>query len=131
MSLRKNWPIMARETGIALALLAIYVLTLLMPLHQAAAQQRDLNALGFSTLESWSVCQPLAQDEDGAPIEASALKCPATGTAKHQLAAVLPPVLHIAPPSTSGLIGLVHAPDLFSPLLPDHVGQSRAPPVSV
>ena len=130
MSLRKNWPIMARETGIALALLAIYVLTLLMPLHQAAAQQRDLNALGFSTLESWSVCQPLAQDEDGAPIEASALKCPATGAAKHQLAAVLPPVLHIAPPSTPGL-GLVHAPDHFSPLLPDHVGQSRAPPVSV
>ncbi|MHA6299823.1 hypothetical protein [Devosia sp. CAU 1758] len=131
MSMRKNWPIMARETGIALALLAIYVLTLLMPLHQAAAQQRDFNTLGFSTLESWSVCQPLAQDEDGAPIEASALKCPATATAKHQLAALLPTVLDIAPRSASEVIRFAEVFHLFTRIRPDHVGQSRAPPVTV
>jgi hypothetical protein len=130
-SLRKTWPLMARETGIALALLAVYVLTLLMPLHQAAAQQRDLNALGFSTLESWSVCQPLAQDEDGAPIEASALKCPAAGIAKHQFAAVLPPVLAIDPPTTADIIRYADDPDTNAPRLPRHVGQSRAPPVTV
>lgn len=122
---------MARETGIALAVLAIYVLTLLMPLHQAAAQQRDLNAIGYSTLDSWSVCQPLAQDESGAPIEATALKCQATGIAKHQFAIVLPPLLDIAPPAAAEIIDDAQAPGPFAPILPDHVGQSRAPPVPV
>ena len=122
---------MLRETGIALAVLAIYVLTLLMPLHQAAALQRDLNAQGFATLDSWSVCQPLAQDENGAPIEASALKCPATGIAKHQLAAVLPPVLVIEPPTTADAVHFAQSLAPLTPILPDHVGQSRAPPVTV
>lgn len=120
---------MIRETGIALAVLAIYVLTLLMPLHQAAALQRDLNAQGFATLDSWSVCQPLAQDESGAPVEASALKCPATGIAKHQLAAVLPPVLVIEQPTTADTVHFAHTLAPLTPILPDHVGQSRAPPV--
>ena len=121
---------MLRETGIALAVLAIYVLTLLLPLHQAAGLQRDLNALGFSTLESWSVCQPMAQDEDGAPREAAALTCPATGVAKQQLAAVLPPVLVIEPPTIAHVVRYRDIPAIPAPILPDHVGQSRAPPVT-
>ena len=124
-------PTMLREAGIALAVLALYVLTLLLPLHQAAGLQRDLNAAGFSTLDSWSVCQPLAQDDNGDPREAAALKCPATGVAKQQLAAVLPPVLTIDPPTTADLIGLIERLDPARPILPDHVGQSRAPPVTV
>jgi hypothetical protein len=122
---------MFRETGIALAVLAIYVLTLLLPLHQSAGLQRDLNALGFSTLESWSVCQPMAQDENGAPREAAALTCPATGIAKQQLAAVLPPVLVIEAPTTADLVAYTDARAVPNPILPDHVGQSRAPPVIV
>ena len=121
---------MLRETGIALAVLAIYVLTLLLPLHQAAGLQRDLNALGFSTLESWSVCQPMAQDEDGAPREAAALTCAATGVAKQQLAAVLPPVLVIEPPTIAHVVRYRDIPAIPAPILPDHVGQSRAPPVT-
>jgi hypothetical protein len=121
---------MLRETGIALAVLAIYVLTLLLPLHQAAGLQRDLNALGFSTLESWSVCQPMAQDENGAPREAAALTCPATGIAKQQLAAVLPPVLVLETPATSDVVHYSDTPAAPTPILPDHVGQSRAPPVT-
>jgi hypothetical protein len=127
----RDWQKMGREAGVAFAVLAIYVLTLLMPLHQAAGLQRDLNALGYSTLDSWSVCQPLAQDEDGAPIEASALKCPATGIAKQQLAVVLPPVLVFETPTTADIIGFADAPAALKPNLPDHVGQSRAPPVPV
>lgn len=121
---------MLRETGIALAVLAIYVLTLLLPLHQAAGLQRDLNMLGFSTLESWSVCQSLATDEEGAPRDAAALTCPAIGVAKHQLA-VLPPALPVfAAPTASEPVR--YAPTLFGSLSapPDHVGQSRAPPVA-
>lgn len=120
---------MIRETGIAVAVLAIYVLTLLLPLHQAAGLQRDLNALGFATLDSWSICQPLAQDENGDKDTAAALTCPATGVAKHQLAAVLPPVLVIEPPTTSDAVHFAQALAPPASLLPDHVGQSRAPPV--
>ena len=36
----------AREMGTALAVLAVYVLVLLAPLHQAAGLQRDLSQLG-------------------------------------------------------------------------------------
>ena len=121
---------MLRETGIALAVLAIYVLTLLLPLHQAAGLQRDLNALGYSMLESWSVCQPMAQDENGAPREAAALTCPVTGVAKQQLAAVLPPVLVIEAPAIAAVVHYRDTPATHSPILPDHVGQSRAPPVT-
>lgn len=119
-----------REMGAAFAVLAIYVLTLLLPLHQAAGLQRDLNALGFSTLSSWSVCQPLAQDENGDPQSAAALTCPATGVAKHQLNAVLPPILTIEPPTTSDVVRFAEAPIPHKSVLPDHVGQSRAPPVT-
>lgn len=122
--------ILTREIGTALAVLAIYVLTLLMPLHEAAAQQRDLNALGYSTVVTWSVCTQLAQDENGAPSEAAALSCPAVGVAKHQLAMAMPPVLDLAPAIT---VEPVVYPTLTSPLLhlpPDHFGQSRAPPAS-
>ncbi|WP_157955605.1 MULTISPECIES: hypothetical protein [Devosia] len=123
--------IMLRETGIAVAVLAIYVLTLLLPLHQAAGLQRDLNAIGFSTLDSWSVCQPLAQDGNGDPHEAAALNCPATGVAKHQLATLPPPAPALAPPAGAEIIRFAEAPSPHRSLLPDHVGQSRAPPVTV
>ena len=124
-------PFLLREAGIALAVLALYVLTLLLPLHQAAGLQRDLNAAGFSTLDSWSICQPLAQDDQGDPREAAALKCPATGVAKQQLAVVLPPVLTLEAPTTAEVIGFAAPDEHIRPILPDHFGQSRAPPVTV
>ena len=123
--------IMLRETGIAVAVLALYVLALLLPLHQAAGLQRDLNAIGYSTLDSWSVCQPLAQDDNGDPHEAAALNCPATGVAKHQLAALPPPAPALASPIGAAIIRFEQASSPHRPLLPDHVGQSRAPPVTV
>ena len=46
-------------------------------------------------------------------------------------AAILPPVLTIAPPVTSTVPRVPEAPVLVAWLLPDHVGQSRAPPVLV
>lgn len=120
-----------QEAGTALAVLAIYVLTLLLPLHQAAGLQRDFNALGFSTLDVWSVCSSIALDKDGAPIDAAALSCPAVGIGKHQLAAVLPPAIHLPQPKLSAPLALPQY-DVVLALLPaDHVAQSRAPPVAV
>ncbi|KKB08003.1 hypothetical protein [Devosia chinhatensis] len=122
---------MMREMGAAFAVLAIYVLTLLLPLHQAAGLQRDLNAIGYSTLDAWSVCQPMAQDENGDPASAAALTCPAMGIAKQQLAAILPPALVVEVPTTADIIHFAQAPPAQKSVRPDHFGQSRAPPVTV
>ncbi len=119
-----------REMGTALAVLAIYVLTLLLPLHQAAGLQRDLNALGYSSLNVWSVCQPLVEDQQGDEGKLAQLTCPASGISKHQLSAVLPPSLVIGAPSIAHIVAFVPAYDPSAPVLPDHVGQSRAPPVT-
>ncbi len=117
-----------REAGTAFAVLAIYLLTLLLPLHHAAGLQRDFNALGYSNLSAWSVCAALAEDDPEQPT--AALTCPATGVGKQQLATLPPPVLLIDPPAMAELV--VHADQAprLATARPDHVGQSRAPPVT-
>ncbi|MBJ7577429.1 hypothetical protein JHC09_05970 [Devosia sp. MC532] len=122
---------LARETGIALAVLAMYVLTLLLPLHSAAGLQRDLNALGFSNLASWSVCSSIANDRDTDPTDPAALTCPATGVAKSQLTAVLPPAITIEVPEAHALGNFVPSILVAAGSLPAHFGQSRAPPALV
>lgn len=125
----RSAPSIRREIGTALAVLAIYVLTLLLPLHQAAAQQRDFEALGYTTLSSWSVCAQLAQNEAGERREAAALSCPALGTGKHQLTAALPPALTITLAVTTAAVRYQARALALSATQPDHVGQPRAPPV--
>jgi hypothetical protein len=122
---------LARETGIALAMLAMYVLTLLLPLHSSAGLQRDLNALGFSNLANWSVCSSIANDRDTDPADPAALTCPATGVAKSQLTAVLPPAITIEQPEAHELGSLVPSMSVAMGSLPAHFGQSRAPPALV
>ena len=118
-----------RELGTALAVLAIYVLTLLAPLHQAAGLQRDLGKLGYETIGVWSICTSLAQqnDESGS----TGVKCAASGIGKNDIAAVAPASIDIE-------MVRVGADIAFTPLsasrplaLPLHVGQPRAPPVLV
>jgi hypothetical protein len=116
-----------REMATAFAVLAIYLLTLLLPLHQAAGLQRDLSRIGFTTT-GWSICTPIAQDDNsgGAP---TAVKCPANGVVKFDLAAILPPSIVIAlvrvaePVVYAGVVS-------FTPLpTHPHASQPRAPPV--
>jgi hypothetical protein len=79
---------MAREAGTALAVLAIYVLTLLAPLHHARASQLAFEELGYSTLGTgWVLCMPGQQP--GSDGERIAPACPAVGAGKSDL--VLPP----------------------------------------
>lgn len=120
-----------KEVGTVLAVLALYVLVLLTPLHQAAGLQRDLSAMGFETVASWSVCEGLAQDEAGNPLGLPTVKCPAASLDKTGLANSLPPVLRIEPPGLSDIIAYADAGDSHRLRLPDHFGQSRAPPVPV
>jgi hypothetical protein len=121
----------AREFGTAFAVLALYVLTLLLPLHQVAGAQRELNALGYETIGVWSICQSLTEDEKGDPLSAAAVKCPAAGIAKHEFTA--------PPAGTPELVredvatSVRYAVPVYIPegRTPDHFGQSRAPPVTV
>lgn len=80
------------ESGRAFALLALYVLTLLAPLHQAAATQRDLSAAGYETISQWSICGEARQ---GSSDDVVPLKCPATGVSKSIIAPPLPAMLHL------------------------------------
>lgn len=120
-----------RECGTALAVLALYLLVLLAPLHQAAGLQRDLEKLGFETASSWSVCAPLVQDENGDPTGSAIVKCPAAGIAKHDFLAVLPSAPLFLAPAAVAAPYPVAAASHGHPALPEHFGQSRAPPATV
>jgi hypothetical protein len=72
---------MTREIGTAFAVLAIYLLTILAPLHHARASQMAFEELGYSTLASgWVLCSAAETgDEDRDVLIA---KCPAAGIGK-------------------------------------------------
>ena len=118
--------------GTVLAVLAIYVFTLLAPLHHAAATQRDFAALGYAALSDWSVCVPLSEDHGHGSSQALGLvKCAAASVGKDE--AVVPPL-----PVPVGAIERSAEPILYGRLAADapsaiapHMGQARAPPVMV
>lgn len=120
-----------REVGTAFAVLALYLLTILLPLHQAAGLQRDLDKLGFATLESWSICVPLAQDENGNPTAPTVSKCPAAGIAKRDFAALVPAHVPVVGPTTATALRWTVPSPRTARAIPQHFGQSRAPPVTV
>ena len=117
-----------REVGAAIAVLALYMLVLLAPLHQSAGLQRELARLGFESSVSWSVCTSVSNPGRGDNETPTAAKCPLTGAGKSQLAAVLPPeamppLLREADPVR--FEANAHA----GPARPmEHPGQPRAPP---
>lgn len=81
------------EIGTAFAVLALYLLIVLAPLHQARASQLAFAELGYApTQASWVLCTPAGvPDPDGA---VSVAKCPATGVGKAELA---PPAVDAVP----------------------------------
>lgn len=74
-----------REAGAAFAVLAIYVLTLLAPLHQAAATQRGFAELGYEATAVWSICTATADARSDSETP-TAVKCPLTGVGKQDFA---------------------------------------------
>ncbi|MHA6730795.1 hypothetical protein [Devosia sp. A369] len=109
-----------REIGTALAVLAIYVLTLLAPLHHARASQLGFEELGYSTITaSWVTCTPaglIGADQDN-PVS----KCPATGVGKTDLVQPTPSVL------PAGLTLMALAP-IAVPTEPAIIAAAAAPP---
>lgn len=118
-----------REMSAAFAVLLIYVLTLLLPLHQAAGLQRDLEGMGFHAA-TWSICTPLVQDKDdgNAP---TAVKCPIAGIAKNGFAAIEPASIDIGTVHVGEPIFYPGASGMDPLSIRAHTGQPRAPPVSV
>lgn len=119
----------ARECAMAIAAVALYALLLLTPLHQAAGLQRDLDAIGYSSLDLWSVCVPNTRDDGQRPVEAA--KCPAVGIGKQDLALAAPPVVHLPPVRVAEAV--VHLPQVPAKWLHsvNHPAQARAPPETV
>ena len=116
----------AGEFGAAIAVLALYMLVLLAPLHQAAGMQRELARLGFESSVSWSVCTSVA--ERGDTDTPTAAKCPLAGVGKSQFVAVLPPFAQAPLLRTAEPIHYAaNAPvSLIRPM--EHPGQPRGPP---
>lgn len=125
MIARRN---MTREIGTALAVLAIYLLTVLAPLHQARASQLAFEELGYSTLGSgWTLCTPagaVGQDPD-API----VKCPATGVGKNEI--VPPSLAMLAVDATILRAPLPQRAAFLAPAVATPPTGSRAPPALV
>ena len=80
---------MVREIGTAFAVLAIYLLTILAPLHQARASQLAFQELGYATVQTgWVLCTPL--ESPGEKNEVLVGKCPAASIGKHEAIAPAP-----------------------------------------
>lgn len=120
---------MARELGTALAVLALYLLTILAPLHQARASQLDFAKLGYETTTAgWVLCTSTGSTTDS---DITLAKCPAAGIGKNDL--VLPALVSLdlgAPAIAAMPTGIVQQAET---LLPRQVapGGPRAPPAQL
>ena len=118
-----------REIGTAFAVLAIYLLTVLAPMHHARASQLAFEELGYATTEvSWVLCTP--SGTNGQDNDVLVAKCPATGVGKTDLAL---PMLDAVPVSHQIALAAPLA-TTFSAFLPRAIAPPsgpRAPPVSV
>lgn len=107
-----------REIGTAFAVLALYLLTLLTPLHQARATQLDFAALGYQTTQTgWVLCSADTDRNEGKSL---VTKCPAAGIGKQDLA--LPTLAVIAIGSQRPMLAVA------CPQLPPHLVAPRLNP---
>ena len=120
---------LTRELGTAFAVLAIYVLTLLAPLHQAAGLQRDLAKLGYETIGGWSICAPIQNDQDDK--SPTVVKCAAAGIGKNELVAIEPATIDLGTVRVGETIRYAEHVRADAPAVHAHIGQARAPPVAV
>lgn len=119
---------LTREFGTVFAVLAIYVVTLLAPLHHAAGLQRDFAALGYETYGGWSVCAQLSQEGDTKPVEIVQAKCPASGIGKNELAGILPTPFTFAPVLATASTLLPSVGHDLRLRMGEQARQPRAPP---
>lgn len=124
------WRHIGQDLGTALAVLAIYLLTVLTPLHQARASQLEFSALGYAALDSgWVWCgTALPGGDAGKQLIA---KCPVSGAGKTSLAEPL--AASLALPLRSPRLAAV-PPERrhgFAPAVLDPASPPRAPPPAI
>lgn len=119
-----------KDFSTALAVLAVYVLVLLAPLHQAAGLQKDLAQLGYDSLTNWSICSAALPDQ-GTGKSAADIKCPAAGIGKYELAASEPVAIDVPFERFSENVAYAEAPAVLSLGLSRHIAEARAPPATV
>jgi hypothetical protein len=117
-----------RDMGTAAAVLALYLLLLLAPWHQAAALQHDLADFGYAAVASVDICGDLAADTDGG---ATPLKCPIAGIGKFDFAGIVPNLLALDLPRRVEAMTYTVAPLAASPARRAGAQQPRAPPAAV
>lgn len=121
-----------RELGAAVAVLAMYVLTLLVPLHQAAATQGHLSQLGYQSTAIWSVCGTASPDLSHSSTDSDVrlfVKCSTAGAGKDQLTFLVPVTSwHAARPSVA-LPDDVQTSSAPSDAFAHLTAEARAPPV--
>ncbi len=116
----------ARETGMALAVLALWMLSLLAPLHQTSGLLREMAKAGHDISGAWSICVTLAQDENGN--DHAIPVCPAQAVGKTDLALPPPPLV------VATFVPVAHGIDFPAQSAVSHwrqnftPGQPRAPP---
>jgi hypothetical protein len=118
----------AREIGTALAVLALYLLTILAPLHHARASQLAFEELGYAALETgWVLCTP--DGATGGDGDLTVTKCPAAGAANVLAPANEVPAFAFAPPRANSVVATAgHA---FTPAAVTPPSGPRAPPLPV
>lgn len=126
MSTARN---IGREIGTAFAVLAIYLLTVLAPLHHARASQLAFEQLGYSTTQaSWVLCTPAGAESQDRDVLVT--KCPATGVGKAETVLAAPHALPTAYDIALAAPLLTRALVFFPRAVAPPAGP-RAPPVSV
>src|SRR5690606_26974075 len=97
----------ARDVGTAVAVLAMYLLMLLAPWHQAAALQHDLAALGYASAATIDICTGLASDGDDGN---TGFRCPMAGIGKFEFAGIEPGTIVLDLPRIAGDVTYAFAP---------------------
>lgn len=120
---------MMREIGTALAVLAIWLMSLLVPMHQVSRLIGELAEAGIVTVTDWSLCVPL--DLDGDDPDGQQTLCPAQGIGKNDLAIMPDTTLLAIVFPLAGSLFLPSPPERFWARVQSDTGQPRAPPAPV
>ncbi|WP_189424382.1 hypothetical protein [Devosia pacifica] len=119
-----------KDLGAPLAVLAIYLLTLLTPLHHAAWLQKDFAKLGYEASSAWSVCTAI-NDADANQETPDAVHCPVAAIGKAQVFADVGGSALLAPIAVAGILVPADS-DRHEPPLPARTRpHPRAPPVLI
>lgn len=127
--MQSAWRSIGKEVGTAFAVLAMYLLLILAPWHQASALQHELSGLGYASLAAVDICgaTDAAGDEQGS----SELKCHVAGIGKFDALVFEPGSIVLRPRPAAQPVVYGFDAQASRPSISPHVGQARAPPVTV